>query len=1630
MKKLLRSIFLSSFLLSSFHSFSQVTLTRLVSAGTDDVEETAPGGTGTIGAMDLTSSDVELMVDGTKQQYIGIRFTNITIPNGATINSAYIQFATKGDKVPVSGTITIKGEDVDNSATYTTANFGVSTRTATTQSVSWPGSTDASWGTSAGGTQGVNQRTPSLVSIVQQLVNRTGWTSGNSMNFILNGAGVRNAYTFDGAAPVNTQYAPQLVINYTAVLPPMPIINFPVPKLAQWYYLDNGSNQGTAWQAPAFNHSAWMYGPGKLGYSDAPATTLSYGPDANNKYITYYFRKQFNVASVSALNDTLQLNLLRDDGAIVYINGVEVLRDNMPSTGVDYLTWSTATVDGANESTYFSYNISKNFLVNGQNTIAVEIHQRDGTSSDLGFDLELKELPPASLSRGPYLQKATSSSMNVRWRTDVAAGSILKYGTHPDSLNTTLTDLTSVTEHEMAITGLQPHTKYWYKIETPATTLQGDTNNYFMTLPTPGSTDLVRIGVIGDCGNNSTNQVQVRNQLVNYLGSNYMDSWILLGDNAYSSGTDAEFQAEFFNIYKDRFLKQNPLFPAPGNHDYSNGSSTAQNDHNIPYYSIFTMPTNGESGGTPSNNEAYYSFDVGNVHFLSLDSYGEEDAGTTRLYDTLGAQVQWIKQDLNNNVNKDWIVAYWHHPPYTKGSHNSDTENELVQMRQKFIQILERYGVDLILCGHSHDYERSALMKGHYGLETTFNANTHNISNSNGKYDGSNNSCPYIKNSETGNNGTVYVVSGSAGQLGGTTSGYPHNAMQYSNATNGGSMILEVQGNRMDAKWICADGVIRDKFTIMKDVNESDTTTIFAGNPDTLTASWIGAYVWNTAGATTQQVIVTPSTDTLIEVRDSLTNTCLLDQHLVNVVDSPKYTTVPTALTASTSPSGCDTTIEYDVLVSGAPTPTLTYTLTGATSASGNGIGSGLVFNKGITTVVVSAQNAYGTKDTSFTVTVNDTYLPAITAPTDLALNNDNNSCEASGANLGTPTYADNCGNVTIVNDAPATYPVGTTTVTWTATDDAGNATTATQLVVVTDNQLPTITAPAAVTVNSDAGFCSASNVALGTPVTGDNCMVDIVSNDAPNQFNAGNTTVTWTVTDASGNTATAIQTVTVIPTHMQWTGTVDSLWSNAGNWDCGVLPTTATDVLISPAAINMPVVDITNAAANNVTIDAGASLHFIGATNVLEAKGDITANGQFIASNGKVLLSGNGEQSIPGGTYRSIDVQGGSEKTIGGNVVVMQELALSDGFIRIGSNNLTLEIPASMTGGSAQSFIITDGSGSLVCKNMGTGMNTSEVLFPVGTASSSYTPLALTNTGTADDFSVRVIPHVFDGYNNNTPYGFMQTENAVDKTWLINEATTGGSIATVKPFWNAADELPIFDRNACNVSHYDVVGNAWMPGPTGIATFNTLYAHTMNVTSFSPFGVGSASSPLDINLLNFTAIYIDPAVKVDWETAMEHGVINYEVERSPDAAIFNTIAAVQPGNQMENSYGIWDKEISGINANQLYYRLKIYNTDGSHSYSKTVKVDISKNTGNNLTLLPNPVRGKELTLNQNITVTEEATITIFAIDGKEVAHYSYATGSFGNRQTLDVSMLAPGVYMLNFRENGKPAQNIKFTRE
>ena len=174
----------------------------------------------------------------------------------------------------------------------------------------------------------------------------------------------------------------------TVLSGPLPPVVTIVPTGAVWKFLDTGANLGTNWVGTNFNDAAWLSGPAQLGYGDGDeATLVGFGPDPNNRFITTYFRRTFVVADPSVFT-SLAVRLKRDDGGIVYLNGAEVFRENMPVGAISNLTLAATTA--ADDGTNFLTNaVSAALLLAGTNTLAVEIHQSAANSSDISFDLEL-----------------------------------------------------------------------------------------------------------------------------------------------------------------------------------------------------------------------------------------------------------------------------------------------------------------------------------------------------------------------------------------------------------------------------------------------------------------------------------------------------------------------------------------------------------------------------------------------------------------------------------------------------------------------------------------------------------------------------------------------------------------------------------------------------------------------------------------------------------------------------------------------------------------------------------------------------------------------------------------------------------------------------------------------------------------------------------------------------------------------------------------------------------------------------------------------------------------------------------------------------------------------------------------
>lgn len=604
--------------------------------------------------------------------------------------------------------------------------------------------------------------------------------------------------------------------------------DFLITAGSTWRYLDDGSDPGSAWRAAAFSDAAWSAGPAELGYGDGGEATVVYcGPSAPacnaSNYVTTYFRKTFGVTDPASI-PYLRLSIRRDDGAVVYLNGAEVARTNMPAGPITATTPASSAISGSGETTFTDLSFAAAGLVSGANVLAVEIHQSSATSSDISFDasLQVAAAPPLALARAPYLQRVTPGGAVVRWRTTVSTSTRVRWGLAPDALAQTVDVAGSRTEHEVALTGLPAETKVFYSVGSASQALAGgDADHAFRTPPVSGARRPTRIWVIGDSGmcavssQGCADAAAVRSGYLTYAGSQTANLWLLLGDNAYSSGTDAEFTAGLFDVYP-AIMRSTPMWLVPGNHEFGIGGSDSPTQSG-PYYDSFTLPTAAEAGGVPSGTEAYYSFDWGNVHVLALDS--QDTSRTAPANPTTnvcppgegGAMYQWACADLAATT-ADFVIAIWHHPPYSKGSHDSDSDAQLTQMRERFLPVMEAYGVDLVLTGHSHSYERSVLLDGHYGLSTSYSPALHAVDAGDGDPDGDG---AYDKAllGPAPHSGEVSAVVGSSSQISGGALNHP---VMEKSLDILGSMVIDVVGRQLDARFIGVSGNVLDHFRIVK----------------------------------------------------------------------------------------------------------------------------------------------------------------------------------------------------------------------------------------------------------------------------------------------------------------------------------------------------------------------------------------------------------------------------------------------------------------------------------------------------------------------------------------------------------------------------------------------------------------------------------------------------------------------------------------------------------------------------------------------------------------------------------------------------------------------------------------------
>ncbi|MBN2374936.1 MAG: metallophosphoesterase family protein [Sedimentisphaerales bacterium] len=452
---------------------------------------------------------------------------------------------------------------------------------------------------------------------------------------------------------------------------------------SDWRYLDDGSDQGTAWKEAGFvGDLSWDEGPAQLGYGDGDeATTVSYGPSSSNKYITTYFRHTFEVADAS-LYQSLIVNLLRDDGAVVYLNGSEILRDNITDLEVTYSSRALSAVSDPAEDTFYQFLVEGDDLVTGTNVLAVEIHQVIPTSSDISLDLSLigstEPIPPEIL-KGPYLiYPGSNTEMTVLWQINKTYACTISWG-----LDTSYTSGSEVSleygndhQHKYNITNLIPGTKYYYRVDVGGDFYDGS----FRSAPA-AQASTVKFMAYGDTRTNVDDHDAICAGMLDAIAAdpNYQALLLHVGDWVSNGDTESSWTSQFFNLTALNALELQSkvaLNGCMGNHEES-GSLY------VKYWPY------------PYVAGRYWSFDYGPAHFAIVDQYTNYSSGS--------AQLNWLEDDLSLSEKK-WKFVVIHEPGWSAGGHDNN-----ISVQTDLQPLFETYGVNMVFAGHNHYYARAEV---------------------------------------------------------------------------------------------------------------------------------------------------------------------------------------------------------------------------------------------------------------------------------------------------------------------------------------------------------------------------------------------------------------------------------------------------------------------------------------------------------------------------------------------------------------------------------------------------------------------------------------------------------------------------------------------------------------------------------------------------------------------------------------------------------------------------------------------------------------------------------------------------------------------------------------------------------
>jgi hypothetical protein len=503
--------------------------------------------------------------------------------------------------------------------------------------------------------------------------------------------------------------------------------------------------------------------------------------------------------------------------------------------------------------------------------------------------------------------------------------------------------------------------------------------------------------------------------------------------------------------------------------------------------------------------------------------------------------------------------------------------------------------------------------------------------------------------------------------------------------------------------------------------------------------------------------------------------------------------------------------------------------------------------------------------------------------------------------------------------------------------------------------------------------------------------------------------------------------------TSTEWLGerAYNNDWFDSRNWSSCV-PTTLIDAsipgpqkkLTPPMQVQIPRIRSGRLAQTKSLIDNSSSGVEMEPAATLEIGGEYKGREVETTEEATVIFRSNQPQPIPAGSYGKLVLRGKGRKELRGEVRVSRELQMGQSSIQLKDHSLTIGSKALITNASPKSYIVTNGSGSLVYEAVG-GQRQGK--FPIGTAH-SYLPATIVNTGEPDAYSMRIA----SGVLREGTTGDSISEGIINYTWHVEEAVTGGSEVKLWLSWQAADELFMFDRSDSYISHYE--GDDWsepglsasLPEPAEEEGFyRTSLEH---IRSFSPFAVFNRNFVLPVTFSFFKASQEAEAVALNWATATEKNSKGFWVEVSEDGSNFRAlgfVASKSANSSQTLHYSFNDAEQP--NYSTRYYRLRQEDVDGGLSYSE-VKAVHFKGRFEKASAYPNPFH-ESFIVKVRASANERLQLSLSNAMGCVVYSASIPMQQGENSQLISLEgYYPPGLYMLTIR-TGKGVEQIKMIK-